>query len=142
MTTIEHSGQSEPQSNNGWQNQGIYYKFVRDNVPAKLRVVLLEISDKSFGRKRHFTPRLSHRQWANEIGISEKTFYSHVHELLELNMITVNTSHNYIQDGGSEAFSYSPTFPNGYGQLRFDDEQPASGSNEPNRIIYDPSAPI
>ena len=127
---------------NGWTNQGICYKFARDNVPQKLRLVFLEITDKSFGNRQRYTDRFSHKVWAKMIGISERTFFAHVHELLELGFIKLNTSNKYIEDGGSEAFSYSPVFPTGYGKLYFKDT--SSGSDKPINTIptYDPNGSI
>ena len=127
----------EPQSNNGWQNTGVCYKYARDKVPAKLRPVFMEIVDRSFGLMKHYTKRFSHKQWALNIGVSERTFYSHIHELIELEAVSVNVSSMYKKDGGSEAFSYSPVYPTGYGKIIFKEDK----LKEPATVVLDNKKP-
>ena len=58
-------------------------------------------------------------------------------------LVKINVSTKYVENGGSEAFSYSPAFPTGYGKMLFvdKDEQSSSGSIEPT-ITYDPNSDI
>jgi hypothetical protein len=134
---------SEPQSSNGWQNIGICYTFAIDAVPFKLQSLYMHLVRHSFGYMQMYTPRWTQLEWSNKIGIARTTFTDQVHKLSELGLISINASHKYIEDGGSEAFSYSPAFPKGYGQLKFkDDKQLHCGSDKTTTQIYNPNSDI
>lgn len=137
--------QSEPQSSNGWQNIGICYTFAIDNVPFKLQSLYMQLVRYSFGYMQLHTPRWTQLEWSTKIGISRPTFTDQIHKLSELKLVSINTSHKYIEDGGSEAFSYSPIFPKGYGQLKLKDTTSVtSGSKEQDIALqlYDPNGSI
>lgn len=134
MSTTESSVLLEPQSNNGWQNIGICHTFAVEKVPFKLQSLYMQLVRYSFGYMQGHTPRWTQLEWSVRIGISRPTFTDQIHKLSELNLISINTSHKYIEDGGSEAFSYSPVFPKGYGKLKFKDDA-SSGSEKPNTIV-------
>lgn len=135
MSTQEFANQEKQQGNNGWQNIGICQLFAIDKVPFKLQALYMNIVRYSFGYMQYNTPRWTQAEWANKIGISRPTFTDQIHRLSELNIISINISHNYMKEGGSEAFSYSPIFPKGYGKLHFKDENTSSGSKNTEEVI-------
>lgn len=132
----------EPQVKNGWQNIGICYTFAIETIPFKLQSLYMHLVRRSFGYGQRATPRWTQLEWSTKIGISRTTFTDQLHKLSELGLVSINTSHKYIEDGGSEAFSYSPVFPTGYGKLYFkDDKEPeVSGSN--SLQTYNPNEDI
>ena len=112
------------------------YKFAEENVPAKLRLTFLAISDKSFGNRSLFTPRYPQKTWAKIIGISQRTFYTQINELAESGLIQINHSDKYMKEGGSEAFSYSPVYPKGYGKIMLKTDDPSKNTQEPRSSTW------
>lgn len=111
------SDNSEPQLSNAWQNIGICYLFALENIEQKYRDTFMFIVRLSFGFGKTETPRLSQAELAKRCGISRPTLTAHLHKLIDLELIQQNESSKYMKEGGSEAFSYSPIFPKGYGKL-------------------------
>lgn len=138
MNTHERKETEERLSNNGWQNIGICQIFSIDNVPFKLQALFIQIVRYSFGYMNAYTPRWTQAEWASKIGISRPTFTDQIHKLSELNLITINASHKYIEDGGSEAFSYSPVYPKGYGKIMLKSDESASNQIEPQAAVWTP----
>jgi len=129
------------QGNNGWQNIGICQIFAIEKVPFKLQSMYMILVRYSFGYMQNKTPRWTQVEWSTKLGIARTTFTDQIHKLSELNLITINTYSKYITNGGSEAFSYSPIFPHGYGKLKFkeEDEQASNGSDKQIKVTYDPN---
>lgn len=100
-------------SNNGWQNIGIMTQYSYKTIPHKYRDVFLKIVTESFGYKRNKTAHLTQDDWSVSLGISKKTFISHIKWLEENNHIKINTLSSYVQGGGSKPQSYSPCFVRG-----------------------------
>jgi predicted transcriptional regulator len=120
-------------SNNGWQNIGICVQHIRkQKLTGNITDVYLYIVQESFGYGKLYTNRQTQIDMANSIGISRPTLTKAIHELSSLGLISINESNKYIVDGGSEAFSYSPSFPTGIGKIWI--KQSTSGSSDNNTI--------
>ena len=121
MSTQENLNK-EKQSSNGWQNIGICKKFARKHVPAKLRIVWMELVEDSFGYCEKKTKQMTQSQMAKEYGFTEKTLREQIKKLEELKLVRVIHSRHNPKGGGSEAYAYAPTYPKGYGKIYIDDE--------------------
>ena len=121
MSTQENLNK-EKQSSNGWQNIGICKKFARKHVPAKLRIVWMELVEDSFGYCEKKTKQMTQSQMAKEYGFTEKTLREQIKKLEELKLVRVIHSRHNPKGGGSEAYAYAPEFPAGYGELKWKPE--------------------
>ena len=122
MSTQENLN-NENKANNGWQNIGICKKFARKKVPAKLRTVWMELVEDSFGHCKIKTSQKTQSQMAKDYGFTEKTLREQIKKLEDLKLLSViHPSHN-PKGGGSEAYSYAPDFPRGYGKLYLEDDK-------------------
>ena len=137
MSTQENLN-NENKASNGWQNIGICKKFARENVPAKLRTVWMELVEDSFGYCKIKTSQKTQSQMAKDYGFTEKTLREQIKKLEDLKLLSViHPSHN-PKGGGSEAYAYAPTYPKGYGKVHIKDDMqksPSSGSknSEPEK---------
>ena len=132
MSTQENLN-NENKANNGWQNIGICKKFARKNVPAKLRTVWMELVEDSFGYCERKTSQKTQSQMANDYGFTEKTLREQIKKLEDLKLLSVIHSRYNPKGGGSEAYAYAPTYPTGYGELKWKDDMqksPSSGSKK------------
>ena len=121
MSTQENLN-NEKQSNNGWQNIGICKKFARKHIPAKLRTVWMELVEDSFGYCEKKTKQMTQSQMAKEYGFTEKTLREQIKKLEELGLVNIIHSRHNPKGGGSEAYAYAPTYPKGYGELKWKDD--------------------
>ena len=121
MSTQENLNK-ENKPNNGWQNIGICKKFARKHIPAKLRTVWMELVEDSFGYCEKKTKQMTQSQMAKEYGFTEKTLREQIKKLEELGLVNIIHSRHNPKGGGSEAYAYAPTFPKGYGQLKWKDD--------------------
>ena len=121
MSTQENLN-NENKANNGWQNIGICKKFARKNVPAKLRTVWMELVEDSFGYCERKTSQKTQSQMANDYGFTEKTLREQIKKLEDLKLLSVIHSRYNPKGGGSEAYAYAPTYPTGYGEIKFKDD--------------------
>ena len=128
MSTQENLN-NEKQSSNGWQNIGICKKFARKNVPAKLRTVWMELVEDSFGYCERKTSQKTQSQMANDYGFTEKTLREQIKKLEDLKLLSVIHSRYNPKGGGSEAYAYAPTYPEGYGKIYFKDDIKKSSSS-------------
>lgn len=124
-------------SHNGWQNIGISMQFASDHVPFKLTALFFHIVSDSFGKRSASTSRRTQADWAKHIGISRPTFTSQIHELEALGLVKINTSSKFIENGGSEAYSYSPVFPEGYGYINLDGKSSKSSTTSGSQLTED-----
>lgn len=116
-------------SNTGWQNIGICKKFARHNVPFKLRTLWLELVEDSFGYLEKKTKRISQEEMSKLYGISRPALSEQLKKLEELKLIKVIPPNTMIKGGGSEACAYAPTYPTGYGHIKFKDDIQKSSSS-------------
>ena len=128
MSTQENLN-NENKASNGWQNIGICKKFARENVPAKLRTVWMELVEDSFGYCERKTSQKTQSQMANDYGFTEKTLREQIKKLEDLKLLSVIHSRYNPKGGGSEAYAYAPTYPKGYGKLHFEDDMQKSSSS-------------
>ena len=128
MSTQENLN-NENKASNGWQNIGICKKFARENVPAKLRTVWMELVEDSFGYCERKTSQKTQSQMANDYGFTEKTLREQIKKLEDLKLLSVIHSRYNPKGGGSEAYAYAPTYPKGYGKICFEDDMQKSSSS-------------
>ena len=133
MSTQENLN-NENKANNGWQNIGICKKFARKNVPAKLRTVWMELVEDSFGYSEKKTKQMTQSQMAKEYGFTEKTLREQIKKLEELGLVDIIHSRHNPKGGGSEAYAYAPTFPKGYGELKWKDDSEPEGESKLDAI--------
>ena len=129
MSTQENLN-NENKASNGWQNIGICKKFARENVPAKLRTVWMELVEDSFGYCKRKTSQKTQSQMAKDYGFTEKTLREQIKKLEDLKLLSVIHSRYNPKGGGSEAYAYAPCYPKGYGKIYIEDEQKESSNTK------------
>ena len=77
---------------------------------------------RSFGYCKKITNRTSQLEMSKKLKIDKKTLASHMKYLIDNKFVTViHSKHNPI-GGGSEAYAYAPSYPTGYGHIKFEDD--------------------
>jgi len=136
MSTIE-----EQQAIHGWSNNGIALNFAEENIKHKYIALYLFFVRRSFGYCKAFTSRISTKEISKVTKLSEPTVITYIKYLVENDFIKINKSTKYIENGGSEAYSYSPCYPKGYGKIYIKEESNKENKNKkknevPDRSIY------
>ena len=121
-TTNNNTSQNEFEATKGWHNSGICKQFARDNIPFRLRNLYLELVQDSFGFCRRTTMKKTQAKFAEEYGISDRTFRDQTKELESLGLLKRIESSKFVEGGGSESYAYAPAYPKGYGKLLFEDD--------------------
>ena len=112
-------------ANTSWANEAIAMHFAEDNINHKYLGLFYFFVRRSFGYSKKYTNRITTKEISRLTKLSEPTVISYIRHLSENNFIKVNKSTKFIDGGGSEANSYSPCYPKGYGKIRFiDDSEP------------------
>ena len=115
----------EKYSNNGWQNIGICSIFAEENIQYSKIPLYMHLVRRSFGYCKKVTNRISQLEMSKRLKIDKKTLASHMKYLVENEFVEIVCSTSYVDGGGSESYAYAPTFPKGYGQLKWkDDSEP------------------
>ena len=116
-------------ANTSWANESIAMRFAEDNIPHKYLGMFYFIVRRSFGYFKRYTDRITTKEISKFTKLSEPTVISYIKYLSDKNFIKVNKSTRFIKDGGSEANSYSPCYPSGYGKIKFKEDITNSGSD-------------
>lgn len=104
-------------------------RFAEDNIDHKYLGLFYFFVRRSFGYSKKYTNRITTKEISKLTKLSEPTVISYIKYLSENNFIKVNKSTKFIDGGGSEANSYSPCYPKGYGKIKFiDDSEPVVDS--------------
>ena len=112
-------------ANTSWANEAIAMHFAEDNIDHKYLGLFYFFVRRSFGYSKKYTNRITTKEISRLTKLSEPTVISYIRHLSENNFIKVNKSTKFIDGGGSEANSYSPCYPKGYGKIKFiDDSEP------------------
>ena len=112
-------------ANTSWANESIAMHFAEDNINHKYLGLFYFFVRRSFGYSKKYTNRITTKEISKLTKLSEPTVISYIRYLSENNFIKVNKSTKFMDGGGSEANSYSPCYPKGYGKIRFiDDSEP------------------
>ena len=112
-------------ANTSWANEAIAMHFAEDNIDHKYLGLFYFFVRRSFGYSKKYTNRITTKEISKLTKLSEPTVISYIRYLSENNFIKVNKSTKFMDGGGSEANSYSPCYPKGYGKIRFiDDSEP------------------
>ena len=112
-------------ANTSWANESIAMRFAEDNIDHKYLGLFYFFVRRSFGYSKKYTNRITTKEISKLTKLSEPTVISYIKYLSENNFIKVNKSTKFIDGGGSEANSYSPCYPKGYGKIKFiDDSEP------------------
>ena len=114
MSTID---KDKIEANKGWSNEGIAMNFAEENMPIKYLGIYFFFVKRSFGYCKSYTPKISTKEISKITKLSEPTVISYIKYLVDNNFLKVNKSKKYIENGGSEAYSYSPEYPKGYGKI-------------------------
>ena len=109
-------------ANTSWANEAIAMHFAEDNINHKYLGLFYFFVRRSFGYSKKYTNRITTKEISKLTKLSEPTIISYIKYLSENNFIKVNKSTKFMDGGGSEANSYSPCYPKGYGKIRFIDE--------------------
>ena len=113
---------TEKYSNNGWQNIGICSIFAEENIQYSKIPLYMHLVRRSFGYCKKVTNRTSQLEMSKKLKIDKKTLASHMKYLIDNKFVTViHSKHNPI-GGGSEAYAYAPSYPTGYGHIKFEDD--------------------
>ena len=116
-------------SNTSWANEAIAMHFAEDNIDHKYLGLFYFFVRRSFGYSKKYTNRITTKEISRLTKLSEPTVISYIRHLSENNFIKVNKSTKFIDGGGSEANSYSPCYPKGYGKIKFiEDSEPEVNS--------------
>lgn len=116
-------------ANTSWANESIAMRFAEDNIDHKYLGLFYFFVRRSFGYSKKYTNRITTKEISKLTKLSEPTVISYIKYLSENNFIKVNKSTKFIDGGGSEANSYSPCYPKGYGKIKFiDDSEPVVDS--------------
>lgn len=113
-------------ANTSWANEAIAMHFAEDNIDHKYLGMFYFFVRRSFGYSKKYTSRITTKEISKLTRLSEPTVISYIKYLSEKNFIKVNKSTRFIKDGGSEANSYSPCYPKGYGMIKFIDDDNSS----------------
>ena len=112
-------------ANTSWANEAIAMHFAEDNIDHKYLGLFYFFVRRSFGYSKKYTNRITTKEISKLTKLSEPTVISYIRYLSENNFIKVNKSTKFMDGGGSEANSYSPCYPKGYGKIKFiDDSEP------------------
>ena len=112
-------------ANTSWANEAIAMHFAEDNINHKYLGLFYFFVRRSFGYSKKYTNRITTKEISKLTKLSEPTVISYIRYLSENNFIKENKSTKFIDGGGSEANSYSPCYPKGYGKIKFiDDSEP------------------
>ena len=112
-------------ANTSWANEAIAMHFAEDNIDHKYLGLFYFFVRRSFGYSKKYTNRITTKEISRLTKLSEPTVISYIRHLSENNFIKVNKSTKFMDGGGSEANSYSPCYPKGYGKIKFiDDSEP------------------
>lgn len=112
-------------ANTSWANEAIAMHFAEDNIDHKYLGLFYFFVRRSFGYSKKYTNRITTKEISKLVKLSEPTVISYIRYLSENNFIKVNKSTKFIDGGGSEANSYSPCYPRGYGKIKFiEDSEP------------------
>ena len=115
-------------ANTSWANEAIAMHFAEDNIDHKYLGLFYFFVRRSFGYSKKYTNRITTKEISRLTKLSEPTVISYIRHLSENNFIKVNKSTKFIEGGGSEANSYSPCYPKGYGKIKFiEDSEPEVG---------------
>ena len=106
-------------ANTSWANEAIAMHFAEDNIDHKYLGLFYFFVRRSFGYSKKYTNRITTKEISRLTKLSEPTVISYIRHLSENNFIKVNKSTKFIDGGGSEANSYSPCYPKGYGKIKF-----------------------
>ena len=109
----------ETKANTSWANEAIAMHFAEDNIEYKYIGLFYFFVRRSFGYSKRYTNRITTKEISKMTKLSEPTVISYIKYLSENNFIKINKSNRFIKDGGSEANSYSPCYPKGYGKIKF-----------------------
>ena len=116
-------------ANTSWANEAIAMHFAEDNIDHKYLGLFYFFVRRSFGYSKKYTNRITTKEISRLTKLSEPTVISYIRHLSENNFIKVNKSTKFIDGGGSEANSYSPCYPKGYGKIKFEDDIKKSSSS-------------
>ena len=120
---------TEKYSNNGWQNIGICSIYAEENIQYSKIPLYMYLVRRSFGYCKKVTNRTSQLEMSKKLKIDKKTLASHMKYLIDNKFVTViHSKHNPI-GGGSEAYAYAPTYPKGYGELKWKDDTKTPSSS-------------
>ena len=116
-------------SNNGWQNQGICLNFALDNIEPNYQTLYNLIVKLSFGYKKLKTNKITIDELALKSKLGRRTVIRHMAYLIDNKFVkAIHPSHS-PKGGGSEAYEYAPTYPKGYGKIKFiEDSEPEVNS--------------
>lgn len=129
--------QEQIEANTSWANESIAMRFAEENIPHKYIALFYFFVRRSFGYFKTYTPRITIKEISKITKLSEPTIISYIKYLVENNFVSVNKSNRFIENGGSEAYSYSPCFPRGYGKINIKNdkqEQNKTQSREPEIV--------
>ena len=116
-------------ANTSWANEAIAMHFAEDNIDHKYLGLFYFFVRRSFGYSKKYTNRITTKEISRLTKLSEPTVISYIRHLSENNFIKVNKPTKFIDGGGSEANSYSPCYPKGYGKIKFiEDSEPEANS--------------
>lgn len=107
----------EQYSNNGWQNIGICTIFALEQIQYSKIPLYMYLVRNSFGYCKLTTDRISQLEMSKKLKIDKKTLASHMKYLVENSFVKIIEPNTYKSDGGSDAFSYAPKYPEGYGKV-------------------------
>lgn len=112
----EHMGEPDvSQEINDWnasnQNVGVCIVYANQEIKnIKSRQVFIEICDMSVGKFKLTTDRVSRKEIAKKLGISERTFGKYIKELEQNGFLKINKSEHKAIGTGSLSNSYTPIF--------------------------------
>ena len=117
-------------ANTSWANEAIAMHFAEENIEYKYLGLFYFFVRRSFGYSKRYTNRITTKEISRLTKLSEPTVISYIKYLSENNFIKINKSNKFIKDGGSEAHSYSPCYPKGYGKIKFIEEDDNKNKNK------------
>lgn len=121
--------QEQITAQNTWNNESIAMRYAEDNIEYKYIAMFYLFVRRSFGYGKRYTNRITTKEISKLTKLSEPTVISYIKYLTENGFVMINKSTRFIKDGGSEANSYSPCYPKGYGKLFFKEDINNSGSD-------------
>lgn len=121
-------------ANTYWANESICMHFAEENIDHKYLGMFYFFVRRSFGYGVRYTNRITTKEISKLTKLSEPTVISYIKYLTEKGFIKVNKSNKFIKDGGSEAYSYSPCYPKGFGKIKFKEDL-TSSSEVSNKTI-------
>ena len=120
----------EQYSNNGWQNIGICSIYAEENIQYSKIPLYMHLVRRSFGYCKRTTDRISQLEMSKKLKIDKKTLASHMKYLVENSFVKIIEPNTYKSDGGSDAFSYAPKYPEGYGKVYIKSKDKESGTTK------------